>query len=128
MKVAAQPATAQPTGMRQVLRALRPIVNGNAAQHTVRGQYKAGASSGGAVKGYLEELGNDESQTETFVAIKAELDNWRARAAAQAAGGTTEAYEDARATVAVPMRAASAATRSRSLIIIDSSKFSRKLR
>ncbi|MEX2373147.1 MAG: glucose-6-phosphate dehydrogenase, partial [Dehalococcoidia bacterium] len=29
------------------------------------------------VKGYLEELGNGESETETFVAIKAEIENWR---------------------------------------------------
>jgi glucose-6-phosphate 1-dehydrogenase len=42
----------------------------------VRGQYKAGASSGGAVKGYVEELGAPSS-TETFVAIKAEIANWR---------------------------------------------------
>jgi glucose-6-phosphate 1-dehydrogenase len=34
-------------------------------------------SSGGAVKGYLEDLGNGASDTETFVAIKAEIANWR---------------------------------------------------
>ena len=31
----------------------------------------------GAVPGYLEELGNPNSRTETFVAIKAEIGNWR---------------------------------------------------
>lgn len=61
----------------KVLRALAPITGANAAKHTVRGQYRAGASSGGAVKGYLEELGAASSNTETFVAIKAEIANWR---------------------------------------------------
>ncbi|MGO1070822.1 glucose-6-phosphate dehydrogenase [Lysobacter sp. CA199] len=60
----------------KVLRALRPIVNGNAAQSTVRGQYKAGAVDGTAVPGYVQELGA-QSLTETFVAIKAEVKNWR---------------------------------------------------
>ena len=61
----------------KVLRALAPIDSSNAAQVTVRGQYRAGASKGGAVDGYLEELGNEDSNTETFVAIKAEIENWR---------------------------------------------------
>jgi glucose-6-phosphate 1-dehydrogenase len=30
-----------------------------------------------SVKGFLEELGNSESKTETFVAVKAEIENWR---------------------------------------------------
>ncbi|MVA24863.1 glucose-6-phosphate dehydrogenase [Agrobacterium vitis] len=60
----------------KVLRALKPIDTSNVEKLTVRGQYRAGASSGGAVKGYTEELG-DSSDTETFVAIKAEINNWR---------------------------------------------------
>jgi glucose-6-phosphate 1-dehydrogenase len=40
----------------KVLRSLKPINEDNADTLTVRGQYKAGASAGGAVKGYLEEL------------------------------------------------------------------------
>ena len=60
----------------KVLRALRPIENGNAAQYTVRGQYKAGAVDGRAVPGYAQELGA-QSHTETFVALKAEVKNWR---------------------------------------------------
>ena len=60
----------------KVLRSLKPITEENASAMTVRGQYRAGASKGGAVKGYLEELGG-ESDTETFVAIKAEIENWR---------------------------------------------------
>ncbi len=61
----------------KVLRSLRPIDAEDAAQLTVRGQYRAGASNGGAVPGYLTELGRNDSRTETFVAIKAEVDNWR---------------------------------------------------
>ncbi|HVK92588.1 MAG TPA: glucose-6-phosphate dehydrogenase [Mycoplana sp.] len=61
----------------KVLRALKPIDEYNVERLTVRGQYRAGASSGGPVKGYLEELEGGVSNTETFVAIKAELGNWR---------------------------------------------------
>ena len=61
----------------KVLKALAPIGEHNADRLTVRGQYRAGASAGGAVPGYLEELGNDQSGTETFVALKAEIANWR---------------------------------------------------
>jgi len=61
----------------KVLKALAPITEQTADQLTVRGRYKAGASSGGAVPGYLEELGHDDSSTETFVALKAEIANWR---------------------------------------------------
>lgn len=43
----------------------------------MRGQYRAGASAGGPVKGYLDELEGGVSNTETFVAIKAEIGNWR---------------------------------------------------
>ena len=60
----------------KVLRALKRINGNEAPKHTVRGQYRAGASAGGPVKGYVEELGSDSS-TETFVAIKAEIANWR---------------------------------------------------
>lgn len=61
----------------KVLHALKPITEANVEQATVRGQYRAGASSGGPVKGYLEELEGGVSNTETFVAIKAEIGNWR---------------------------------------------------
>ncbi|PKP64780.1 MAG: glucose-6-phosphate dehydrogenase [Alphaproteobacteria bacterium HGW-Alphaproteobacteria-7] len=56
----------------KVLRALRPVEAGE----TVTGQYRAGAINGAAVPGYDDELGK-ESDTETFVAIKAHVDNWR---------------------------------------------------
>ncbi|MGB3386992.1 MAG: glucose-6-phosphate dehydrogenase [Pseudaminobacter sp.] len=61
----------------KVLRSLRRINGNEAPRVTVRGQYRAGASANGPVKGYLEELGNKESTTETFVALKAEIGNWR---------------------------------------------------
>jgi glucose-6-phosphate 1-dehydrogenase len=61
----------------KVLKTLLPITPDGAGENTVRGQYRAGASAGGPVKGYLEELGNPSSRTETFVAIKAEIANWR---------------------------------------------------
>ena len=56
----------------KVLRALRRVE----AAETVTGQYRAGAIGGQAVIGYDEELGKD-SGTETFVAVKAHVDNWR---------------------------------------------------
>ncbi|MDG5749193.1 glucose-6-phosphate dehydrogenase [Qipengyuania sp. XHP0207] len=56
----------------KVLRALRDVDR----DEVVTGQYRAGAVNGQAVPGYDEELGK-ESDTETFVAIKAHVDNWR---------------------------------------------------
>jgi glucose-6-phosphate 1-dehydrogenase len=56
----------------KVLRGLRPLGPGD----SVTGQYRAGAIGGAAVPGYDDELGKD-SATETFVAIKAHIDNWR---------------------------------------------------
>ena len=61
----------------KVLNSLKRINGMEAPKSTVRGQYRAGASAGGPVKGYLEELGSPDSTTETFVAIKAEIGNWR---------------------------------------------------
>ncbi|MEQ1724455.1 MAG: glucose-6-phosphate dehydrogenase [Sphingopyxis sp.] len=56
----------------KVLRSLRPLMAGD----SVTGQYRAGAIDGEQVPGYDEELGKD-SNTETFVAVKAHIDNWR---------------------------------------------------
>lgn len=62
----------------KVLKALRPIEGDRLATDVVRGQYIAGVANGQSVPGYLEEEGaNTESRTETFVALKAEVDNWR---------------------------------------------------
>jgi glucose-6-phosphate 1-dehydrogenase len=62
----------------KVLRSLRPIDRATAQSHSVIGQYRAGAIAGRAVAGYADELGRP-SATETFVAIKAHVDNWRWR-------------------------------------------------
>jgi glucose-6-phosphate 1-dehydrogenase len=61
----------------KVLKSLKPIAGEAVANLTARGQYRAGASNGGAVPGYLDELGSPDSKTETFVALKAEIANWR---------------------------------------------------
>jgi len=60
----------------KVLRALRPMSAADVATHSVKGQYASGAIDGQPVKGYAEELGGP-SNTETFVALKAHIDNWR---------------------------------------------------
>ncbi len=60
----------------KVLRSLRPIDSDDVATHSVAGQYTAGAIDGVAVPGYRDELGR-QSQTETFVALRAHIDNWR---------------------------------------------------
>jgi glucose-6-phosphate 1-dehydrogenase len=61
----------------KVLKSLLPIDDNNAAVLTVRGQYRAGATDGSAVPGYAEEVGRQDSDTETFVAIKTAVANWR---------------------------------------------------
>jgi glucose-6-phosphate 1-dehydrogenase len=60
----------------KVFRSLRQMTPAEVPQQTVTGQYTGGAVTGEIVKGYDEELGKD-SDTETFVAIKAHVDNWR---------------------------------------------------
>ena len=60
----------------KVLRALRPITAADAEALTVIGQYTRGAIDGEPVPGYAEEIGH-ASDTETFVALKAHIDNWR---------------------------------------------------
>jgi len=62
----------------KVLKDLRPITKENVAEKTVRGQYAAGDINGVAVPGYIEEEGaNTESNTESFVAVRVDIDNWR---------------------------------------------------
>ncbi|WP_323990711.1 glucose-6-phosphate dehydrogenase [Nguyenibacter sp. L1] len=62
----------------KVLRALRPITPEDVAVSTVRARYGAGEMGGKPVPGYLEDLGeNAVSNTETFVAIRAQVDTWR---------------------------------------------------
>jgi len=61
----------------KVLRSLKPILPENVGVNTVRGRYTSGAIDGETVSGYDEELGGAESTTETFVALKIEIENWR---------------------------------------------------
>ncbi|MFO1017595.1 MAG: glucose-6-phosphate dehydrogenase [Hyphomonadaceae bacterium] len=60
----------------KVLSALRRVGPNDIASKTVRGQYRAGLVGGQKAAGYAEEVGK-ATRTETFVAIKAEVDNWR---------------------------------------------------
>lgn len=63
----------------KLLRAMNSINPENVSEQAVRGQYSAGWISGEPVVGYMEEEGSaaDSSNTETFVALKVYVDNWR---------------------------------------------------
>ena len=63
----------------KIVKALRPIDASSVKDHVVRGQYSQGVIDGESVPGYFDEEGCEEhgSDTETFVAIKAHVDNWR---------------------------------------------------
>lgn len=62
----------------KVLRSLKPWTSESLAQDVIRGQYSAGNITGTAVPGYREELGvHPNSNTETFVALRTEISNWR---------------------------------------------------
>ncbi|MDH3861566.1 MAG: glucose-6-phosphate dehydrogenase [Gammaproteobacteria bacterium] len=61
----------------KVLRSLKPISPADVGTNTVRGQYTAGAIGGETVAGYIDELGGNDSSTETFVALKLQIENWR---------------------------------------------------
>lgn len=61
-----------------LLRAIRPIPEDQAASCAVRGQYGSGEVDGEQVLAYREEDDvSDDSNTETFAAIKLHIDNWR---------------------------------------------------
>ncbi len=61
----------------KVLRSLRLMSPTDIEQKTVRAQYANGSIDGEAVPGYLEEDVLKESMTETFAAIRVDIDNWR---------------------------------------------------
>src|SRR6478735_4388869 len=62
----------------KVLRSLKPWTAATLDQNIIRGQYSAGVVTSEAVPGYREEPGvNPRSATETFVALRAEIANWR---------------------------------------------------
>jgi len=62
----------------KVLQSLRPVRPEQVVTSSVRAQYAAGVVDGRKVAGYLEEPGvAPESRTETYVAMRLFLDNWR---------------------------------------------------
>lgn len=62
----------------KVLRSLRKITGSDVAKYTVRAQYAKGSVNGQEVVGYLDEENiPKDSQTETYVALEANVDNWR---------------------------------------------------
>ena len=62
----------------QVLRSLKKFTPTTLAQNIVRGQYRSGHIDGVAVPSYRDEPdAPEQSHTETFVALKAEIDTWR---------------------------------------------------
>ena len=76
------PATFDATSVRnekiKVLQSIRPFTPETVAENVVRGQYGPGSAGEKAVPGYREEPGvRPGSTTETFVALKLQVDNWR---------------------------------------------------
>jgi glucose-6-phosphate 1-dehydrogenase len=62
----------------KVLKSLRPFTAETVVRDVVRGQYKAGTIEGTSVPGYLQEAKvPPDSRTETFVALRTEVQNWR---------------------------------------------------
>ncbi|WP_293678381.1 glucose-6-phosphate dehydrogenase [uncultured Phenylobacterium sp.] len=74
------PADMEPDSVRnekvKVLRSLRRVTRADVTDRSVRGQYTPGVVGGKAVEGYEAERG-EKSGTETFVALRADIDNWR---------------------------------------------------
>ena len=76
------PATFEATPVRnekiKVLQSIRPFARQTIWNSVSRGQYGPGAVNGDAVPGYRQEPGvRADSPTETFVALKLDVDNWR---------------------------------------------------
>ena len=62
----------------KVLHSIQPLNSDEVLQRSVRGQYGAGSSNGEQLAAYRAEAGvAPESRTETFVALKLIIDNWR---------------------------------------------------
>jgi len=62
----------------QIFRSIRPMTVEEVAANTVRGQYGSGLIHDAAVPGYRQEPGvNSVSTTETFVAVRLQVENWR---------------------------------------------------
>ncbi len=61
----------------KVLQALRPLTREDVGRLTVAGQYGPGLVDGAPVSSYAQDTEHPASRTETFAAIKAEVQNWR---------------------------------------------------
>ena len=61
----------------KILRSLRLFTSKSIQVDSVKGQYTRGSIEGSQVNSYLEDIDKYESKTETFVALKAYVDNWR---------------------------------------------------
>jgi glucose-6-phosphate 1-dehydrogenase len=61
----------------KVLQALKPMGPADVERDTVRGRYEAGLVDGDPVPSYADDLGHAGSRTETFVALRTEVQNWR---------------------------------------------------
>lgn len=62
----------------KVYRSIKPFSKEDIEKSVVRGQYTSSERNGEYIKGYREEAGVDpSSHTETFVAMKLEIANWR---------------------------------------------------
>ena len=62
----------------EVLMVVRPLLESAAADYAVRGQYEGGAVGGRAMQSYRKEPNVDPaSRTETYAALRLEIDNWR---------------------------------------------------
>ena len=62
----------------KVLQSLKPLTEEAVLNNVIRGQYKSGAINGQPVSAYIDEENVPKnSYTETFVALKAEIQNWR---------------------------------------------------
>lgn len=74
------PFAFQPDAVRdekvKVLEVLRPLQGRDVLSNTYRAQYGAGTVGGQPVKGYVDEVGH-ASTTETYLAARVFLDNWR---------------------------------------------------
>ncbi|MDE2180903.1 MAG: glucose-6-phosphate dehydrogenase, partial [candidate division NC10 bacterium] len=76
------PATFEPDAVRdekvKVLRAIRPVPIAHIEEATVRAQYISGTLGGKKITAYTDEPGvAEETATETFAALRLEIDNWR---------------------------------------------------
>lgn len=62
----------------KVMQSLKPLREEDVARQVIRGQYTASHVRGESMPGYRDEKGvNPDSRTETFVAVKFFIDNWR---------------------------------------------------